>query len=172
MKFFQLAFILPALILAGGTAAAADKADLKSEEALMDADRAFAESTARDRLDGWMHFFADDAVKFTFKGPLARGKEAVRAVDAPTFENPAVSLVWEPTDAGLFADGNTGFTRGDYRVLVKDDTGKAQVASSGNYLTMWRLDGKDWKVILDTGQPDPQPDDEAAAHSEPDSGDH
>jgi len=151
---------------------AAGKAELKSEEGLMAADRAFAEATARDRLDGWMHFFADDAVKFTFKGPLARGKEAVRAVDAPTFENPAISLVWEPTDAGLFADGKTGFTRGDYRVLMKDDAGEVTVVSSGNYLTMWRLEEKGWKVILDTGQPDPAPENQSTADDKPDRGDH
>ncbi len=69
----RLAGLLPALLitlLAGGLVTAAEK----SEAGLMAADRAFAEAAAKDRLDGWMRFFADDAVKFVFKGPLIRGK--------------------------------------------------------------------------------------------------
>jgi ketosteroid isomerase-like protein len=160
--------LLLIVVLSGGPAAAAEK----SEDGLMAADRAFAQATAKDRLDGWMHFFADDAVKFVFKGPLVRGKAAVRAADAPQFENTAVSLVWEPTDAGLFADGNTGFTRGDYRVVQKGDSGGETILSSGTYLTMWRHEDNGWKVILDTGVPDEAGDEGHAEHTERDPGDH
>jgi ketosteroid isomerase-like protein len=167
----RLARLLPALLimlLTGGLAAAAEK----GEAGLMAADRAFAEAAAKDRLDGWMRFFADDAVKFVFKGPLARGKAAVREVDAATFANPAVSLAWDPTDAGLFRDGGTGFTRGDYRVLRSDDTGQETVLSTGTYLTIWRLEDQGWKVILDTGVPDANGHDEADDNGDHDHGDH
>lgn len=167
----RLAGLLPALLimlLPGGLATAAEK----SEAGLMAADRAFAEAAAKDRLDGWMQFFADDAVKFVFKGPLARGKAAVRAADAAMFQDPSVSLTWEPTDAGLFGDGGTGFTRGDYRVLRRDDSGRETVLSTGTYLTMWRLEDPGWKVILDTGLPDDDNHDDPAGHLDSDHGDH
>jgi len=54
----------------------------------------------------------------------------------------------------LYSDGKLGFTRGDFRVVTKDETGSEKVLSTGAYLTMWRLDKTGWKVILDTGQPD------------------
>ena len=160
--------LLLVTILLGGPATAAEK----SEAGLMAADRAFAAATAKDGLDGWMHFFADDAVKFNFKGPLPRGKEAVRAADAAMFENPAVTLAWEPTDAGVFADGNTGFTRGDYRVVRADVSGGETVISAGTYLTMWRHEDNGWKVILDTGVADEAGDDDHTEHTERDPGDH
>ena len=167
-RLATMPLLLLVMFLLSGPAAAAEK----SEDGLMAADRAFAQATAKDRLDGWMHFFADDAVKFVFKGPLVRGKAAVRAADAPQFENTTVSLVWEPTDAGLFADGNTGFTRGDYRVVQKGDSGGETVLSTGTYLTMWRHEGSGWKVILDTGLPDETGHDNPSGHTESDPGDH
>lgn len=167
----RVAALLPVLlimILTVGLATAAER----SEAGLMAADRAFAEAAAKDRLDGWMRFFADDAVKFVFKGSLARGKEAVRAADAAMFQDPSVSLAWEPTDAGLFSDGGTGFTRGDYRVLRKDDSGRETVLSTGTYLTMWRLEDPGWKVILDAGQPDTNDEDNPDGHLDSDHRDH
>ena len=32
-----------------------------------------------------------------------------------------------------------------------------RVSAAGAYLTIWRREGDGWKVILDTGAPDPAP---------------
>lgn len=123
----------------------------KGKTEVMDADRAFAAAAAKDGLDGWMSYFADDAVRVDLGTKAHVGKAAVKEHDTELFADPKKQLVWEPTDGGVFADGKSGFT-----------TGKAQVVAAGEkpdpakwthaYVTMWQKgdDGK-WKVILDTG---------------------
>jgi ketosteroid isomerase-like protein len=125
--------------------------------ALMDADRAFARTTAEKGLDGWMGFMADDAAKTRRPGDkLTVGKAAIRAEDAAIFADPAKKLVWEPVDAHPFADGKSGVTSGRYKMIATDKDGKETVLSTGGYVTVWRQD-KDgsWKVVFDTGSPDP-----------------
>jgi uncharacterized protein (TIGR02246 family) len=124
---------------------------------LMDADRAFAAAARARGLDGWMEYMTADAARLPKLGAKAvRGKEAIRKADKAIFSDPKRQLVWEPTEAGAFADGRHGFTTGKYRVIQKEPGGKEKVVGSGAYLTWWRKerDGK-WRVILDTGNPDP-----------------
>lgn len=79
-----------------------------------------------------------------------------RIQDAALFADPDVRLTWEPTDAGVFEDRRHGFTRGRYKVLTTGPEGKEpRVTAGGAYLTIWRREGDGWKVILDTGSPDP-----------------
>jgi len=136
-------------------AGADPKADAKTE--LMDADRAFARAAAEKGLDGWMSFMADDAVRVAPLGGKAHaGKSAVRELDAALFADPKRKLVWEPADAGAFADGKHGFTTGRFKLIARTDKGEDEVVSTGAYVTWWRKgDGGKWQVILDTGAPDP-----------------
>jgi len=130
-------------------------AALKTE--LTDADRAFAKAAAEKGIDGWMSFMADDAVRVSPLGGKARvGKAAVKELDAAMFADPKRKLVWEPTDAGAFADGKHGWTTGRFKMLARNDKGEEEVLRTGAYVTWWRkgADGR-WKVILDTGAPDP-----------------
>jgi len=125
-----------------------------SPAALMQADRDFARVTAERGLDGWMSFYADDAVRIpqNLSGPPVQGLEAVRKFDARLFADPAVSLAWEPTDAGLYRGGALGFTRGRSEVRRRDAAGATTVVGRGRYLTIWRREPSgQWKVILDTG---------------------
>lgn len=125
---------------------------------LMDADRAFAAAAAARGLDGWMSFFAPDAVRLTPGAEPVRGTDAIRASDAPTFANPAVRLTWAPVDGGLFADGSHGWTIGRYEVHRRAADGSDTVAGRGRYVTLWRREANGtWRVILDTGSPDPPP---------------
>lgn len=121
--------------------------------ALLAADRAFAAATAARGLDGWMDAYAADAVRLRLggsaaEGSVAQGTDAIRAFDAALFEDPAVRLVWDPTDAAPFADGRTGFTTGRASVVR---VATADTLYRGTYVTIWRRDGDGWKVILDTG---------------------
>ncbi|MFO0849434.1 MAG: DUF4440 domain-containing protein [Gemmataceae bacterium] len=155
-------FAAVALALAAGWAVArsdrspdAARPDLKAE--LMAADRAFAKVTAEKGLDGWLSAFADDAVRVAPLGGKAHvGKAAVKELDAKLFADPARRLVWEPTDAGAFADPNYGFTTGRAKFLAKQADGTEQVVGTTAYVTWWRKDASGtWKVILDTGAETP-----------------
>lgn len=152
---FHLRFLaLVCLVIAPALVVAAEPAKKKEDAVkaeLLAADRAFATAAAEKGLDGWMSFYADDAVRVELGGKAHVGKAAVREFDKDLFADPKKVLVWEPTDGGGFADGKTGFT-----------TGKAQVVAAGEkpdaakwthaYVTWWRKDSDgNWKVILDTG---------------------
>jgi len=119
-------------------------------EALMAADRAFADSTAARGLDGWMSFFANDAVRLEMGGPVARGLEAIRTSDSALMNDPDYLLTWAPTDAGVFDDGDHGFTTGHGELVRRNPPG--DTTWSGRYITIWRRGaGGQWQVILDTG---------------------
>ncbi len=132
---------------AGGAGAAGD------ERELMEADRAFARAAAERGLEGWVSWFTDDAARVVAGGPIARGQAGIRELDGPLFSDPKARLTWEPVEAGLFAPGDHGFTRGRFR-LVRGGAGEAD--TTGWYLSIWRWERDGWRVILDTGGPDEQ----------------
>lgn len=161
----QIALIAAPLFIAIGLAAFGADSSGKPDAAeartqLMDADRAFATATAEKGLDGWLSFMADDAVRISpLGGKAAVGKAAIRKLDSGMFADPKRMLVWEPTDAGAFADGKHGFTMGRAKVVSRGEEAKPSGPWAVKYVTMWRKgeDGK-WKVILDTGASDaPKP---------------
>jgi ketosteroid isomerase-like protein len=124
----------------------------------MEADRLFAVETSARGLDGWMDAYASDAVRLRLGGIAVQGLDAVRTADAPLFADPARRLLWEPTDAGVFADGLHGFTTGTSAFVTVEDGVVADTLSTGRYVTFWRRDEDGtWKVILDTGVTDPAP---------------
>ncbi len=123
------------------------------------ADRAFNELTQAKGLEGWMEFMTADAARVRKMGvPAVRGLPEIRQADADLFADPAIRLTWEPVDGGLFADGQHGFTTGRFKLLEKLDDGSESLRGEGAYVTWWRRepDGQ-WRVILDTGSPDPPP---------------
>ena len=141
-----------ALLLAALPAAAQGR---EGEEALMRADREFARAVAARGLEGWMEYFTPDAVRIRWRDPSVRGTEEIRKFDAQLFADPAVTLHWEPVEAGLYQGGQLGWTRG--RSEVRERKGDAvNVVQRGSYLTIWRLEPSgQWRVILDTGTSDP-----------------
>jgi ketosteroid isomerase-like protein len=136
------------------TAAACTAPPAPSPDELLEADRAFAADTAARGLDGWMGWFAEDAVRLELHGALVRGRDAIREHDRELQENPDLSLRWEPTDAVLFATGDHGVTRGRYELVAEGGEGE-RVLLTGSYVTVWRRDRGGWRAILDTGAPDP-----------------
>ena len=124
---------------------------------LLNADREFTRATAERGLDGWVSFFTADAVRLPKIGDkMVKGIAEVRKADASLFADPNRKLVWEPTDAHLFADGKSGVTTGRFKVVVKDAAGSEKIVATGSYVTGWRKepDGR-WKVNFDTGTADP-----------------
>jgi ketosteroid isomerase-like protein len=119
--------------------------------ALIAADRAFAAAAAEDGLDGWMRYFAPDAVRLTLGAEAVQGLPAVRAHDAGIFADSTRRLTWAPTEAGVFADGQHGFTTGRY-ALIGDAGAAPDTLAAGAYLSIWRRnEAGEWQVILDTG---------------------
>ena len=107
-------------------------------------------------MDGFMSFFADDAVVLMPNVGPVKGREAIRKTKVAGFARPGFSLRWKPEYADISASGDLGYTYGPYTLTFLDAAGK-KVTRTGRYFTIWKKqkDGS-WKVVIDNGvQDDP-----------------
>jgi ketosteroid isomerase-like protein len=125
---------------------------LPDHAVLLEADRAFAADAAERRLEGWMAWFSEDAVKLSVQGEEIRGHDGIRADVAPLWDDPAMTIHWEPDIGGWIQPGTSGYTRGRYSLIQADGTGE-QVIASGTYLTLWKQTPDGWRVTFDMGIP-------------------
>jgi ketosteroid isomerase-like protein len=130
-------------------------ANAATEASLMQADRDFAVATHARGIDGWMSFFANDAIRIRYRGNMVRGHEAVRQFDLPNISDTTSTLNWEPTEAYVYSGGNIGATTGRYWVTSRRTADAGKELGHGRYVTMWRRDGGRWLAIMDTGYPEP-----------------
>jgi ketosteroid isomerase-like protein len=126
-----------------------------TENSLIQADRDFAVATHARGIDGWMSFYAPDAIRIRYRGNMVRGFEEIRKFDLPNISDTTSILNWEPTDAYVFNGGSIGSTTGRYSVVSRRAADAGKELGSGRYVTMWRRDGGRWLVIMDTGYPNP-----------------
>jgi len=134
------ALLLALPLLQAAAARSGDPAD-----ALRAADRAFFQDTRKKGLEGWLGWFAEDAVVVRPNGPLAVGSEAIREHYGGQASFPPKGFLWEPSQATISSAGDFGWTIGNWG---SDASGAA--VWSGKYLTVWRKepDGT-WKVVTD-----------------------
>ncbi len=124
-------------------------------DSLMQADRDFATATHARGIDGWMSFYAPDAIRIRYRGNMVKGSDAIRAFDLPGISDTTTTLNWEPTDSHVFHGGEIGSTTGRYSVVSRKSGEVGKELNHGRYVTMWRRDGGRWLVIMDTGYPEP-----------------
>jgi ketosteroid isomerase-like protein len=116
-------------------------------DVLRAADRAFCAETRARGVDGWLAWFADDAIVFPPNGALAVGRDEVDAHYRGQPGFPAPGFTWEPERAGITTAGDLGWTVGR---AGNDATGTPKW--SGEYLTVWRKDADGaWRVVTDCG---------------------
>ena len=131
--------------------------DIDAEEAsLIQVDREFNEATGAEGLEGWVRYFAEDGTMFSPGRPPVRGHDAIRELMGPAFDLDGFSLIWEPVEAEVSADGTLGYTHGTFEMYVPVEDGGELTLTTGKYLTVWRKqpDGT-WKVAADIGNNDP-----------------
>jgi len=159
MKLSPLIFILCAL--SPGCKISVNTADTPAGDltpaSLMQADRDFAVATHSRGIDGWMSFYASDAIRIRYRDNMVKGYEEVRKFDTPNISDTTVTLNWEPTDAYVFRDGTIGSTTGRYWIVSRRTADSGKELGHGRYVTMWRSENGRWLVIMDTGYPDPPP---------------
>jgi ketosteroid isomerase-like protein len=156
MKSLKVVFVL-LLAAACSTAVNTSSAPGATEASLMQADRDFADATHRNGIDGWMSFYARDAIRIRYRANMVKGYDAVRAFDLPNIADTTYTLNWEPTDAYVFSGGTIGSTTGSYWAVSRKVETSGKELSRGRYVTMWRREGNRWLVIMDTGYPEPAP---------------
>jgi len=80
-------------------------------------------------------------------GDLQVGREAIRDKWARYFADGGPTLGWKPTDSGLAASGDLGWTVGDAIFEWKE---KGVAPSPGRYVTVWTKDASGrWMAALD-----------------------
>jgi ketosteroid isomerase-like protein len=127
-----------------------------TESSLLQADRDFAVATHARGIDGWMAFYAPDAIRIRYRGNMVKGLAAVRDFDLPRISDTTSTLNWEPTDAHVFRGGALGSTTGRYWSVSHKTGETGKELGHGRYVTIWRHDGNRWLVIMDTGYPEPE----------------
>jgi ketosteroid isomerase-like protein len=134
-------------------AAASTKA---TAETLKQLEGEFMKAALEKGSQGYMSYYADDAVEVPNGGPLIQGKVNI-AKGMGFLDDKNNQLTWTPVGADISAAGDLGYTYGNYEFHSKDKDGKPSV-DYGKYTSIWKLqkDGS-WKVELDMGNASPQP---------------
>lgn len=114
----------------------------------------FMKAAAEKGSQGYMSYYADDAVELPNGENMLEGKEAI-AKTMGFLDQKDNSLTWKPVHADMAASGDLGFTYGTYEFRSRDKDGKPTV-SYGKYATIWKKqrDGS-WKVAMDMGNSSP-----------------
>lgn len=110
----------------------------------------FMKAATEHGSQGYMSFYADDAVEVPNGAPILSGKESI-AKTMGFLDQKDNQLTWTPVGADMAASGDLGYTYGTYEFRTKDETGKT-VVDHGHYASIWKKqpDGS-WKVALDMG---------------------
>jgi uncharacterized protein (TIGR02246 family) len=125
-------------------------AQLRALEAAMMA------AAAEKGADGYMSFYADDAVELPNGAEMLQGKESIRK--AMEFLNDKNNhLTWTPVHVDVAQSDDLAYTYGVFEFRSIDKEGKPSF-ERGKYTTVWKKqkDGR-WEVILDMGNASPDP---------------
>jgi ketosteroid isomerase-like protein len=116
----------------------------------------FMKTAAEKGSQGYMSYYADDAVEVPNGAASIRGKAEI-AKGMNFLDDKNNQLLWTPVGADISTSGDLGYTYGTFEFHSKDKDGKA-VVDYGKYTSIWKKqsDGS-WKVVLDMGNASPAP---------------
>jgi ketosteroid isomerase-like protein len=116
----------------------------------------FMHSAIEKGSQGYMAYYAEDAVEVPNGAPLIQGKAEI-AKGMGFLDNKDNRLTWTPIGGDISASGDLGYTYGNYEFRSKDKDGNPHI-EQGKYTSIWKLqnDGT-WKVVLDMGNASPAP---------------
>jgi ketosteroid isomerase-like protein len=108
----------------------------------------FMKAAAEHGSQGYMSYYADDAVELPNGGPVIQGKLNI-AKSMGFLDDKNNRLTWAPVGADI--SGDLGYTYGTYEFRSIGKDGKP-VVDRGKYASIWKkqMDGR-WKVALDIG---------------------
>lgn len=121
-----------------------------NKETLVQLEGEFMKAAAEHGSQGYMSYYADDAVEVPNGAPVIQGKENI-AKTMGFLDQKDNHLTWTPVGADISSSGDLGYTYGTYEFRSIDKDGKP-VAAHGKYTSIWKKqnDGS-WKVALDMG---------------------
>ena len=157
MKVWWIAVLVTMTLAAvsGSRSSAADPT-ATTAETLRTLEAEFMKAALARGSQGYMSYYADDAVELPNGAAAIRGKENI-AKTMGFLDSKDNQLTWTPVYADISASGDLGYTYGTFEFRSKDKDGKPTVGH-GKYTSVWRKqkDGS-WKVVLDMGNDSPEP---------------
>jgi len=116
----------------------------------------FMKAAAEQGSQGYMSYYAEDAVELPNGADMIQGKESI-AKSMSFLDQKDNRLTWTPVHADMAASGDLGYTFGTYEFRSKDKDGKPTV-EYGKYASVWKKqkDGS-WKVVMDMGNASASP---------------
>jgi uncharacterized protein (TIGR02246 family) len=133
------------------------------ERAVREADAAGSKAATAKDVEGYLSFFAEDALALPPNASMLTGKDSMRKGLSEEMANPGFALSWQASKAEASRGGDLAYTVGTYQFTLNDPKGKP-ISDRGKYMTVWKKqpDGQ-WKVVADMYNSDlPTP--EAAKH--------
>ena len=92
-------------------------------------------------------FYAADGAFLVPNVPLARGRDAVRAVWTQLLGAPNLSLSWGPLSVEVAQAGDLAWEIGSYHLGMDGPNGR--IEDDGKYVVVWRKGGEGWQVAAD-----------------------
>ena len=149
----RLAYVV-AVVVVAGCARTANVA--QEQDALMAKDREWSGVT-KD-VDKFVSYFAADATIHGPGMPAVTGSDNVRKAYAEMAAAPGFALSFTPTKAVVASSGDLGYTVGTYEASMGGGPEK------GKYVTTWKKENGEWKVVEDIFNADAPPAAAAGSH--------
>jgi ketosteroid isomerase-like protein len=105
---------------------------------------AFAKTLADRNPAAFASFLSKETI-FMSNGRVLRGPRQVAEQWKGYFGGPKAPFSWEPQEVQVLDSGTLAMTSGP----VRDPGGKR----IGTFNSVWRREGKSWKIVLDNGCP-------------------
>jgi len=150
MKFLPLFAALLLVVITLPPAAHSSASSKATADTLKQLEADFMKAAGEHGSQGYMSFYADDAVEVPNGAPILSGKVDI-AKTMGFLDQKGNQLTWTPVGADIAASGDLGYTYGNYEFRTMDETGKP-VVEHGHYTSIWKKqpDGS-WKIVLDMG---------------------
>jgi ketosteroid isomerase-like protein len=155
MKVLSFATVVVSLVAVYAMAGSSSKtATPATAQTLHQLEIDFMNAAATQGADGYMSYYAEDAVELPNGSNALKGKASITKTMAFLNEKDN-HLSWTPAFADV--SGDIGYTYGTYQFRSRDKDGKS-ILSYGKYATIWKKqkDGT-WKIVLDMGNDSPTP---------------
>lgn len=125
--------------------------------AIMKADSAWDKASEAKSAEGWLSYYADDAIMMPPGENVCKDKVSRETSIKNMFAVPGMSLRFQTSKVEIAKAGDMGYAVGVYQYNVKDTKGK-DYHETGKYCETWKKqsDGN-WKCIVDIWNADPQP---------------
>ena len=127
-----------------------------TRNAIRKADQDWLKVFAAKDLAKSVDFVLEDGSVLAPNVPIATGHDAISKLFAGFFGLPDLKIEWTPNNVQVARSGDIGYSTGVYRMSFKDPNGKT-IEDKGKYLTVWKRQGRNWRVAYDIFNSDLSP---------------